>query len=30
MDQVVKDPPTIWETWVPSLHWDDPLEEGII
>ena len=27
--QMVKNPPTIQETWVPSLHWDDPLEEGI-
>ena len=26
---MVKNPPTIQETWVPSLHWDDPLEEGI-
>ena len=27
--QMVKNPPTMWETWVPSLSWDDPLEEGI-
>ena len=26
---MVKNPPTMWETWVPSLSWDDPLEEGI-
>ena len=24
--QVVKNPPAIWETWVPSLGWEDPLE----
>ena len=27
--QMVKNPPTMWETWVPSLSWDDPLEEGM-
>ena len=26
--QVVKNLPTMWETWVPSLSWEDPLEEG--
>ena len=26
--QVVKDPPAMWETWVPSLVWEDPLEKG--
>ena len=26
--QVVKNPPAIWETWVLSLGWDDPLEKG--
>ena len=20
--------PAMWETWVPSLGWEDPLEEG--
>ena len=25
--QVVKDPPAMWETWVPSLVWEDPLEK---
>ena len=25
--QTVKNLPTIWETWVPSLAWEDPLEE---
>ena len=27
--QLVKNPPAIWETWVRSLGWEDPLEEGI-
>ena len=26
--QLVKNPPTMWETWVRSLGWEDPLEEG--
>ena len=21
--------PAIWETWLQSLHWEDPLEKGI-
>jgi len=25
---MVKNPPTIWETWVRSLGWEDPLEKG--
>ena len=25
---MVKNPPTMWETWVLSLGWDDPLEKG--
>ena len=25
---MVKNLPTIWETWVQSLGWEDPLEEG--
>ena len=25
--QIVKNPPAMWETWVPSLGWEDPLEE---
>ena len=24
-----KTPPAVKETWVPSLGWDDPLEEGM-
>ena len=27
---MVKNPPAIRETWVPSLSWEDPLEEGTI
>ena len=27
--QPVKNPPVMWETWVRSLGWEDPLEEGI-
>ena len=27
MAQLVKNPPAMWETWVPSLGWEDPLEE---
>ena len=26
--QMVKNPPTMQETWVQSLGWEDPLEEG--
>ena len=25
--QTVKNLPAVWETWVPSLSWEDPLEE---
>ena len=27
--QTVKDLPAMWETWVQSLGWEDPLEEGM-
>ena len=27
--QLVKNPPAVWETWLPSLGWEDPLEEGM-
>ena len=27
--QTVKNPPAVWETWVRSLGWKDPLEEGM-
>ena len=26
--QLVKNPPAMWETWVPFLGWEDPLEKG--
>ena len=25
--QLVKNPPVMWETWVRSLGWEDPLEK---
>ena len=28
MAHVVKNPPAMWETWVLSLGWEDPLEKG--
>ena len=27
--QIVKNPPAMRETWVRSLGWEDPLEEGL-
>jgi len=27
--QLVKNPPAMWETWVLSLGWQDPLEKGV-
>ena len=27
--QLVKDLPAMWETWVLSLGWEDPLEKGM-
>ena len=27
--QTVKNLPTVWETWVQPLGWEDPLEEGM-
>ena len=27
--QRVRNPPAMWETWVRSLGWEDPLEEGM-
>ena len=30
MAQMVKNPPVMQETWVRSLDWEDPLEEGMI
>ena len=29
MAQLVKNPPAVRETWVPSLGWEDPLEKGM-
>ena len=29
MAQTVKNPPAMQETWVRSLCWEDPLEEGM-
>ena len=26
--QLVKNPPAMWESWVPSLGWKEPLEKG--
>ena len=26
--QLVKNLPVMWETWVQSLNWEDPLEKG--
>ena len=28
MAHLVKKPPAMWETWVQSLGWEDPLEKG--
>ena len=28
--QLVKNPPAMWDTWVRSLGWEDPLEKGKI
>ena len=29
MAQMVKNPPAMWETWVLTLVWEDPLEKGM-
>ena len=29
MAQIVKNPPAMWETWVQSLHQEDPLEKEL-
>ena len=29
MAQMVENLPAMWETWVLSLGWEDPLEEGM-
>ena len=28
--QTVQNLPAMWETWVQSLDWEDPLEEGMV
>ena len=28
--QMVKNPPTMWDTWIWFLGWEDPLEEGMV
>ena len=28
MTHLVKNLPSVWETWVQSLDWEDPLEKG--
>ena len=30
MAQMAKDPLTMWETWVRSLGWEDPLQKGTV
>ena len=30
MAQQVKNAPAVWETWVQSLDWEDPLEKGTV
>ena len=29
MTQMVNNPPAMWETWVQSQDWEDPLEKGM-
>ena len=29
MAQMVKNPPAMWETWIQSLGWEDPLEKDM-
>jgi len=28
--QLVKNPPAMWESWVRSLGWEDPLKKGMV
>ena len=28
--QTIKNPPVVWKTWVRSVGWEDPLEEGMV
>ena len=29
MDQMIKNPPAVRETWLQSLGWEDPMEDGM-
>ena len=29
VSQMVKNSPAMWETWIQSLGWEDPLEKGM-
>ena len=29
MAQLVENPPAMWETWIQSLGWKEPLEKGM-
>ena len=29
MVQIIKNLPAMWETWVHSVDWEDPLEKGM-
>ena len=29
MAQMIKNPPAMWESWIRSLDWEDPLKEGM-
>ena len=29
VNQMVNNPPAMWETWVRSLGWENPLKEGM-
>ena len=29
VDQTVKNLPAMWQTWIGSLGWEDPLEKGM-
>ena len=28
VSQLAENPPAMWETWILSLDWEDPLEKG--
>jgi len=29
VSQMVKNPPVMWKTWIQSVGWEDPLEDGM-